>query len=276
MKREKNPAIGELIEPQVEKPATSDNWLLLNSRHGGPDNEVRVIRPPSYSKNLLPAFLFIPPPVNNFCSTHYLEEKVKQLAMSSGHIAVVSQGIHNEQSAVFQLFEILLWMADHGDEKGIDTNRLTIVGLRSGANIAAVLSQMALDNCHPKVNAQILIDPKFITADLKRTTCMSNCPAGSKVNAWDWIDITSIYNLPFTLATDKLTGLPPTTVQISRNFGTCSILENYCSRLLCAGNDIIYMNCDETERDTFDKASNDCICPSTLAYTAAELRKLSR
>lgn len=276
MKREKNPAIGELIEPQVEKVTTSDNWLLLNSRHNGSGYEVRLIRPTFYSKELLPAFLFISPPVNNFCSIHHLEEKVKQLAISSGHIAVVSQTTHNIQNAVFQLFEILLWMADHGGEKGIDRNRLTIVGLRSGANIAAVLSQMALDNCHPKVNAQILVDPQFFTYDLKRIACMSKCPAGSKVDALDWIDFTDIYNIPLTLAIDKLTGLPPTTVQLSRNFGTCIELENYCSRLLHAGNDIIYMNCDETERDTSDMVSSDCICPSTLVYTAAELRKLSR
>jgi acetyl esterase len=55
-------------------------------------------------------------------------------------------------------FSVLKWIAEHGEEMGIDKNNISLCGFSSGGNVAAVLSRWARDE-KIEIRCQVLISP---------------------------------------------------------------------------------------------------------------------
>ena len=51
------------------------------------------------------------------------------------------------------------WIAEHGDELGLDSNRLALAGDSAGGNMATVVSMLAKQHGGPKIDLQILFCP---------------------------------------------------------------------------------------------------------------------
>jgi len=56
-------------------------------------------------------------------------------------------------------YAALLWLAERGDELGIDPNRIVVMGESAGGGLAASLAIMARDRKGPKLAGQVLIYP---------------------------------------------------------------------------------------------------------------------
>ncbi|MGH3089259.1 MAG: alpha/beta hydrolase [Rubrobacteraceae bacterium] len=51
------------------------------------------------------------------------------------------------------------WLAENGEEIGVDSSRLAVAGDSAGGNLAAVVSLMARDRAGPEISRQLLIYP---------------------------------------------------------------------------------------------------------------------
>jgi acetyl esterase/lipase len=114
----------------------------------------------------------------------------------------------------------LRWVGEHAAEVGGDPNRIAVAGDSAGANISAVMAQLARDNAGPPLVFQLLWYPST-TADLTLPSFIENADAPildrDVIDAFmQWyipgVDITDHATLPATLAPANaadLSGLPP-------------------------------------------------------------------
>lgn len=66
---------------------------------------------------------------------------------------------HPFPAAPEDCYAATVWVAQHGDELGIDPGRIGVMGDSAGGNLAAVVSLMARDRSGPTIGLQILIYP---------------------------------------------------------------------------------------------------------------------
>lgn len=226
-------------------------------------------------KCAIPVFLFVPNQPYDFPCISYQEQIASELVTSSGQAAAILNPIGENSVGIpiFELFAALKWIACHGSEAGINGSKMSIVGLQHGANLAAVLSQMALYNDCPDIGLQILIDPQFFISQRNTPHRPITCRSQPTLLEHEWLNMKSIYNLPLDSKIAELIGLPPTLIQLSKNTGNHCELEYYCAKLLDAGTELTYITYDERN----DELREDSILPlsrTLLVQTAAELRKV--
>jgi acetyl esterase/lipase len=66
---------------------------------------------------------------------------------------------HPYPAAVDDVWAATQWVAEHGDELGVDVERLAVAGDSAGGNLAAVVAQMARDGGGPPIAFQLLWYP---------------------------------------------------------------------------------------------------------------------
>jgi acetyl esterase len=130
---------------------------------------------------------------------------------------------HPFPAGVNDSWAALQWVAEHAAELGGDPSRMAVAGDSAGANLAAVMAQLARDNADqggPKLMFQLLWYP-VVTADLSLPSFTENAFAPildrDVIDAFlTWylpdVDVTDPATLPITLApanAEDLSGLPP-------------------------------------------------------------------
>ena len=110
------------------------------------------------------------------------------------------------------------WVADHAAELGGDADRLAVAGWSAGANLAAVVAQLARDAGGPDLAGQLLVTP-VTDADTTRPSFRDNGEGyllTTDLMRWFWdhyadpADRTDPRAAP--LLADRLDGLPPAVV----------------------------------------------------------------
>jgi len=66
---------------------------------------------------------------------------------------------HSFPCAVEDSYRALTWIGDQAEERNIDVNRIVLTGDSAGGNLAASVSQLALDRGGPAVCFQVLVYP---------------------------------------------------------------------------------------------------------------------
>jgi acetyl esterase/lipase len=66
---------------------------------------------------------------------------------------------HPYPAAVDDVWAATQWVAEHGDELGVDVERLAVAGDSAGGNLAAVVAQLARDGGGPPIAFQLLWYP---------------------------------------------------------------------------------------------------------------------
>ncbi|WP_322014667.1 alpha/beta hydrolase [Paraburkholderia sp. J12] len=222
---------------------------------------VTIVRPQGAS-GTLPVFMFFHGGgwiLGDF-PTH--ERLVRDLVVQSGAVAVFVNYTPSPEArypvAINQAYAATKWVAQHGNEIGVDGSRLAVVGNSVGGNMAAVVSLMAKDKQGPAIRFQGLMWPvtnanfddgsyrtypngHFLTRDMMK---------------WFWDAYTKdpaqrnqIYVSPLRASEDELKGLPPALIQVAESDVLRDEGEAYGRKLDAAGNEVATVRYDGTIHD---------------------------
>ena len=189
-----------------------------------------VIKPSDKKDEKLPVFIFIHGGgwVLGDYPTH--KRLVRDLVVHSGAAAVFVDYSRSPEAkyptAINEIYAVTEWVAEHGDEIGVDGKNLAIAGNSVGGNMSAVTCLMAKDKGGPAIKFQLLLWPvtdadfnrasfkeyaeeRFLTANMMNWMWDNYLPEEEKREEY--------YATPFNAPLDKLKGLPPALVQLAEN-----------------------------------------------------------
>jgi acetyl esterase/lipase len=158
------------------------------------------------------------------------ERLVRDLVVGSGAAAVFVDYTPSPEAhypvAINQAYAATKWVAEHGQEIGVDGKRLAVAGNSVGGNMAAVVALMAKEKHGPALKLQVLLWP---VTDANFDTPSYNQYATGRfltksMMVWFWDNYTKdpkareeIYASPLRATKQQLAGLPPALVQTAEN-----------------------------------------------------------
>jgi acetyl esterase len=134
--------------------------------------------------------------------------------------------IANYPQAINEIYAATKWVAEHGEEIGVDGKNLAIVGNSVGGNMSAVTTLMAKEKGSPHIKLQILMWP-IVDADFETDSYQQ---FGEKrfltTSLMKWMyDMyiadpkkrKDIYASPLQATIEQLKGLPPALIQVAES-----------------------------------------------------------
>ncbi|WP_168794324.1 alpha/beta hydrolase [Paraburkholderia aromaticivorans] len=171
----------------------------------------------------------------------------RHLANDSG-LAVVSVDYrlapeHPFPAALDDVWAATCWVAEHGHEQGLPSERLTVFGESAGGNLAAVVCLLARDHAKPRILAQALVYPA--TDARQQVASLSTYAEGFMQRKADVEYAFRTYALDHgvtptswklsPLLADNHAGLPPAIVITAECDALCDDGEAYARKLAEAG-----------------------------------------
>ncbi|WP_010452374.1 alpha/beta hydrolase, partial [Pseudomonas asplenii] len=151
---------------------------------------------------------------------------IRDLVVDSGAVAVYVDYTPSPEAhyptAINQAYGATEWVAEHGKEIGVDSQRLAVAGNSVGGNMAAVVALMAKERKTPQLRFQLLLwpvtDARFDTASYQQFAEGHFLTKGMMKWFWDnyttnSAERTQIHASPLQASTEQLRGLPPALVQ---------------------------------------------------------------
>ena len=143
-----------------------------------------------------------------------------------------------------QGFAATKYIAEHGDEFGLDPTRLAVAGDSVGGNMAAVVTQLAKERKGPSIRYQVLFYPVTDASFSQESyTEFANGPwLTAAAMKWFWdayapnkADRKKAMATPLSAAPEQLKGLPPALVIVDENDVLRDEGEEYARKLVQAG-----------------------------------------
>lgn len=191
---------------------------------------IHIVKPAKTSSEKLPVFMFTHGGgwVLGDYPTH--RRLVRDLVVNSGAAAVFTDYTPSPEAryptAINEIYAATKWIAENGDEIGVDGKNIAAAGNSVGGNMTAVLCLMAKDKGGPEIKFQLLLwpvadadftreswqkyaDERFLTASLMKWMWDNYLPDTEKRKEY--------YATPFNAPAEKLKGLPPALVMLAEN-----------------------------------------------------------
>ena len=211
---------------------------------------ITIVRPQG-ATGTLPVFMFFHGGgwiLGDF-QTH--ERLVRDLVVQSGAVAVFVNYTPSPEArypvAINQAYAATKWVAEHGNDIGVDGSRLAVVGNSVGGNMAAVVSLMAKDKHGPQIRFQGLMWP-VTDANFNDGSYLAYRDKHFLTRAmmqWFWDAYTKdpaqrgqIYASPLRASEEELKGLPPALIQVAQFDVLRDEGEAYGRKLDAAGNEV--------------------------------------
>ena len=188
------------------------------------------IMKPKGAKGKLPVFMFFHGGgwVLGDYPTH--KRLVRDLVVGSGAVAVFPDYTPTPDAqfpvAINQGYAATKWVAEHGEEIGVDGSRLAVAGNSVGGNMSTVVSLMAKEKNGPKIAFQLLLWP-LVDSDTSRPSYKKYGEGRfltTPIMEWMWDmyipnpeDRKQKYVSPFNATLEELKGLPPALIQVAEN-----------------------------------------------------------
>jgi acetyl esterase/lipase len=204
---------------ESEKTITADGYPIT----------LNIVRPAGV-KGILPVFIFIHGGgwVLGDYPTH--KRMVRDLVVLSGFAAVFVNYTRTPDAqypqAVNEIYAATKWVAEHGEEIGVDGKNLAVVGNSVGGNMTAVTTLMAKAKGGPHIKLQILMWP-IVDADFetdsyqqfgeKRFLTTSLMKWMYDLYTTDLEKRKEIYASPLQATVEQLKGLPPALIQVAES-----------------------------------------------------------
>ncbi|RJG08727.1 alpha/beta hydrolase [Pseudomonas cavernicola] len=219
-------------------------------RVDGQEIRLKVVRPAA-AKGRLPVFMYFHGGgwVLGDYPTH--ARLIRDLVVGSGATAVYVDYTPSPEAhyptAINQAYAATRWVAEHGDEIGVDGKRLAVAGNSAGGNMAAVVSLMAKDKGSPALKFQLLLWP--VTDASFENGSYQQFADGHfltrNMMKWFWDSYASdtaeraqVYASPLRASAEQLKGLPPALVQTAEFDVLRDEGEAYARKLDAAGVDV--------------------------------------
>ncbi|UZR29380.1 alpha/beta hydrolase [Methylococcus mesophilus] len=256
----------------ISKPPAAVEDLLIS---GGPTGQVsvRIVRPEEPSSPL-PVIFYLHGAGWVFGNAHTHDRLIRELAVRTG-AAVVFPNYSLSPEAKYptgieECYAALKWVAENGQEHGLDSERLAVAGDSVGGNMAAAMTLMSKVRGGPSIKLQLLFYPVTDASfDTKSYEQFANGYFLTRdAMKWFWDQYTTddderneITASPLRATTDQLRGLPPALVitgqaDVLRDEG-----EAYANKLREAGVKVTAVR--------FQGIIHDFVMLNALADTAA-------
>ncbi|BAU64796.1 Alpha/beta hydrolase fold-3 domain protein [Stanieria sp. NIES-3757] len=248
---------------------------------------LNIVRPEGV-KGRLPVFMFIHGGgwVLGDYPTH--KRMVRDLVVLSGFTAVFVNYTRTPDAqypqAINEIYAATKWVAEHGEEIGVDGKKLAVVGNSVGGNMSAVTTLMAKAKGEPEIKLQILMWPivdanfetnsyqqfgeqRFLTTSLMKWMYDLYIPDSEKRK--------DIYASPLQATIEQLKGLPPALIQLAESDILHDEGEAYGRKLDEAGVNVTTVRYDGMIHD-FGLLNSLAELPPTrslFVQAAAELKK---
>ena len=185
---------------------------------------------PEGVKGILPVFMFIHGGgwVQGDYPTH--KRMVRDLVVLSGFAAVFVNYTPTPDAqypqAINEIYAATKWVAEHGEEIGVDGKNLAVVGNSVGGNMTAVTALKAKEQGGPHIKLQImmwpLVDADFETDSYhqfgeKRFLSKSTMKWMYDLYTTDPEKRKEIYASPLQATVEQLKGLPPALIQVAES-----------------------------------------------------------
>lgn len=265
-------AVDEEQSGEVEKQLVDIQDLNIK---GGPRGQVsvRLLRPQNRSGKL-PVIVYIHGAGWVFGNAHTHDRLIRELTVGTQACVVFPEYSRSPEAkyptAIEEIYAVLQWVVDQGEEHGFDTENLYVAGDSVGGNMTAAITLMAKERKGPKIHKQLLFYPvtdaafdtesyqEFATGYFLRRDAMQ----------WFWDQYTAdkneraqITTSPLRATREQLAGLPPALIitaeaDVLRDEG-----EAYANKLREAGVDVTAVR--------FQGIIHDFVMLNTLAGTNA-------
>jgi acetyl esterase len=167
----------------------------------------------------------------------------RELASAAG-VAVVSVDYrlapeHRFPSGVEDGYAVLEWVAEHGGDLGLDTNRVAVGGDSAGGTLAAAIALMARDRGGPRIAFQFLAYPTTLMRISSYEHVEDPVVSASMVTFFwgQYVRTDADLNDPYCapMRAESLEGLPPAFLMIPEVDTTRGDQEAYAHRLAASG-----------------------------------------
>ena len=265
---------------ESEKTITTDGFKI----------ELNIVRPQDV-KGRLPVFMFIHGGgwVLGDYPTH--KRMVRDLVVLTGFAGVFVNYTRTPDAAypqaINEIFAATKWVAEHGDEIGVDGKNLAVVGNSVGGNMTAVTALKAKENGGPKIKVHIMMWP-VTDATFERESHKQfgeNRFLTTSLMKWMWGLYTSdpkqrkeIYASPLQATVEQLKGLPPALIQVAESDILRDEGEEYGRKLDEAGVKVTTVRYDGMIHDfgLLNGLAEEPAVSSLFEHAAAELKKYLR
>ncbi|PLZ03903.1 alpha/beta hydrolase [Burkholderia sp. WAC0059] len=247
---------------------------------------VTIVRPQGVT-GTLPVFMFFHGGgwiLGDF-PTH--ERLVRDLVVQSGAVAVFVDYTPSPEAqypvAINQAYAATKWVAEHGNEIGVDGSRLAVVGNSVGGNMATVVALMAKDKGGPAIRFQGLLWP--VTDHNFNDGSYRAYAEGHFLTRpmmeWFWDAYTKseaqrneIYASPLRAPLSELKGLPPALIEVAQFDVLRDEGEAYGRKLDAAGVDAATARFNGTIHDfgLLNALAGDAPTKAALKAMANEIR----
>ncbi|RED64779.1 alpha/beta hydrolase [Cohnella lupini] len=215
--------VDEVQSSPVVKPEVD---LEERSIPGGPKGEVSVtILKPTNATARMPVIVYIHGAGWVFGNAHTHDRLIRELAVGSDSIVVFPNYSLSPENkypiAIEEIYAVVKWVAEHGEEIGADPAKLTVGGDSVGGNMTAAVTLMAKERGGPAIQKQLLFYP--VTDASFDTDSYKQFEKGYFLSRegmqWFWDQYTTnpaeraqITASPLRASTEQLKGLPPALV----------------------------------------------------------------
>jgi acetyl esterase len=262
---------------ESEKTITADGYPIT----------LNIVRPEGV-KGTLPVFIFIHG--GGWVLGDYITHKrmVRDLVVLSGFSAVFVNYTRTPDAqypqAINEIYAATKWVAEYGEEIGVDGKKLAVVGNSVGGNMSAVTTLMAKEKGGPHIKLQILMWP-IVNADFetdsyhqfgeKRFLTVPTMKWMYKMYIADPEKRKDIHASPLQSTVEQLKGLPPALIVIAESDVLRDEGEAYGRKLDEAGVDVTTVRYNGMIHD-FGLLNGLAEIPETrslFVQAAAELKK---
>src|SRR6266705_3748258 len=272
-------ALDQVQSGTIRKPAVDMQDLTITD---GPSEQVamRILRPQN-ALTPLPVIVYIHGAGWVFGSPQTHDRLVRELAVGAGAAVVfpVYQLCPEVRypTALEECYMVARWVGRHGQEHGLDAERLAVAGDSAGGNIATVITLLSRERAEPDIRLQLLFypvtDASFDTASYHQFAEGYHLRRDAMMWCWDQYtrhpsERGEITASPLRASIKQLQGLPPALIitaeaDVLRDEG-----EAYASKLRQAGVRVTAVQ--------FRGTIHDLVTLNALAYSASARGAIAR
>jgi len=234
---------------------------------------LRILRP-QHAQTPLPVIVYIHGAGWVFGSPRTHDRLVRELAVGAGAAVVFPMYRLCPEvrypTALEECYMVARWVDRHGQEHGLDAERLAVAGDSAGGNIATVITLLSRERAEPDIRLQVLFypvtDASFDTASYHQFAEGYHLRRDAMMWCWDQYtrhpgERSEITASPLRASIQQLQGLPPALIitaeaDVLRDEG-----EAYANKLRQAGVRVTAAR--------FQGTIHDFVMLNTLAHTAA-------